>query len=132
MSVTRALIVVVILLAVALAGRLYRAWRTRLEDERPAHPLIPTSLRAGAHRTWVIFTSPYCATCGPVEARLRASDPSARVVKVDATREPDLADAFSVRSAPTVLLADGDGNVTARLVGATAVDNYVRRVPVGG
>ena len=132
MFVTRAVIVVVILLAVALAGRLYRAWRARLQDEKPVHPLIPTSLRAGAHRTWVIFTSPYCATCGPVEARLRASDPGARVVKVDATREPDLADAFSIRSAPTALLADGDGNVTARLVGAAAVDNYVRQAPVGG
>jgi hypothetical protein len=127
MSVTRALIVVVLLFAVALAGRLYRAWRTRLQDERPAHPLVPTSLRTGAHRTWVIFTSPYCATCGPVEARLRASDPGARVVKVDATREPKLAEAFSIRSAPTALLADGDGNVTARLVGAAAVNDCVRQ-----
>ncbi len=130
MSVTRVVIVVVILLAVALAGRLYRAWRARLQDERPVHPLIPTSLRAGANRTWVIFTSPYCATCGPVEARLRASDPAARVVKVDATREPKLADAFSIRTAPTVLLADGDGNVTARLVGAGAVDDHLRQAPV--
>lgn len=126
MFVTRAVIVVVIVFAIALAGRLYRAWRTRLQDERPAHPLIPTSLRAGAHRTWVIFTSPYCATCDPVEARLRASDPDARVVKVDATREPHLADAFFIRSAPTVLLADGAGNVTTRLVGAEAVADYVR------
>jgi len=132
MFVTRAVIVVVILLAVALAGRLYRAWRTRLQDERPAHPLIPASLRAGAHRTWVIFTSPYCATCGPVEARLRASDPAARVVKVDATRETQLADAFSIRSAPTVLLADSDGYVTARLVGAGAVDDHLRQAPVQG
>ena len=132
MFVTRALVVVVLLLAIALAGRLYRVWRTRLRDERPAHPLIPTSLRAGAHRTWVIFTSPYCATCGPVEARLRASDPGARVVKVDATRETELADAFFIRSAPTVLLANGDGHVTARLVGAEAVNNYVRQALVGG
>ncbi len=132
MSVTRAVIVVVILFAVALAGRLYRHWRTRLQDEKPVHPLVPDSLRAGADRTWVVFTSPYCATCGPVEARLRASDPGARVVKVDATREPTLADAFSIRSAPTVLLADGDGNVTARLVGAEAVNDYVRQAPVGG
>ncbi len=126
MSVTRAVVVVIILLAVALAGRLYRAWRARLQDEKPVHPLVPDSLRAGADRTWVVFTSPYCATCGPVEARLRASDPEARVVKVDATREPELADAFSIRSAPTVLLADGGGNVTTRLVGAEAVAAYVR------
>ena len=86
---------------------------------------MPESILAGAARTWVVFTSPYCATCGPVEARLRESDPGARVVKVDATREPHLAHAFSIRSAPTVLLADGAGNVTARLVGAEAVTEYV-------
>ncbi len=126
MLIGRAIVVIAILFAVALAGRLYRAWRARLQDEKPVHPLVPDSLRAGADRTWVVFTSPYCATCGPVEARLRASDPGARVVKVDATREPKLADAFSIRSAPTVLLADGDGNVTARLIGAEAVDDYLR------
>ncbi|MGI8809264.1 MAG: thioredoxin family protein [Acidimicrobiales bacterium] len=126
MLIGRAIVVIAILFAVALAGRLYRAWRARLQDERPAHPLVPTSLRAGADRTWVVFTSPYCATCGPVEARLRASDPGARVVKVDATRQPHLADAFSIRSAPTALLADAEGNVSARLVGAEAVEEYVR------
>jgi hypothetical protein len=121
----RGAVVIVILFAIALAGRLYRAWRVRLATTQPAHPLMPASLLAGADRTWVVFTSPYCATCGPVEARLRADDPDARVVKVDATREPHLADAFSIRSAPTVLLADGAGNVTARLVGAEAVDAYI-------
>src|SRR5690349_5185786 len=125
MFLARGVIVLVLLFAVALAGRLYRSWRTSVRDERPAHPLVPRSLLAGAARTWLVFTSPYCATCGPVEARLRASDPDARVVKVDATREPHLADAFSIRSAPTVILADAAGNVTARLVGAEAVESYV-------
>ena len=131
MFMARGVIVIVILFAIALAGRLYRAWRARLQDEKPIHPLVPDSLRAGADRTWVVFTSPYCATCGPVEASLRASDPGARVVKVDATREPHLAESFSIRTAPTVLLADVEGNVTARLVGAQAVDDYVRRPPSG-
>jgi hypothetical protein len=125
MFVVRGVIVIVILFAIVLAGRLYRRWRSGLQTTRPAHPLVPASLLAGAARTWVVFTSPYCASCGPVEERLRASDPGTRVVKVDATREPHLAEAFSIRSAPTVLLADGAGNVTARLVGAEAVDAYV-------
>ena len=127
MFLARGVIVLVLLFAVALVARLYRSWRLGIRTEQPDHPLVPASLLAGASRTWVLFTSPYCATCGPVEARLRASDPDARVVKVDATREPHLASAFSIRSAPTVLLADGAGNVTARLVGAEAVDSYVRR-----
>ena len=124
--IARAVVVLAILFAIALSARLYRSWRGRLQTEQPVHPLVPASLLAGAARTWVLFTSPYCATCGPVEARLRASDPEARVVRVDATQEPQLAGAFGIRSAPTVLLADGAGNVTARLVGAEAVDSYVR------
>ena len=131
MFLARAVVVIFILFAFALAGRLYRTWRRRLQMAPATHPLIPASLLAGATRTWVVFTSPYCATCGPVEQRLRAADPAARVVKVDATREPHLADAFSVRSAPTVLLADGQGNVTARLVGAEAVEDYVASGAIG-
>ena len=126
MFAVRALIVVALLFAVTLATRLYRQWRKGAQADRPRHPAVPMSLLEGAQRTWVVFTTPYCANCGPVEASLRASDPGARVVKVDATREPLLAQAFSVRSAPTVLLADGQGRVRARLVGADAVDAYVR------
>jgi hypothetical protein len=125
MILARGIVVLVLLFAVALAARLYRQWRTGLQTAPSNHPTVPEVLRAGAERTWVVFTSPYCATCGPVAARLEASDPGARVVKVDATREPHLADAFSVRSAPTALLADGKGRVQARLVGAEAVENYV-------
>ena len=123
MFLARAAVVVGILFAIALAARLYRSWRAGVRSDQPAHPLVPETLLAGAARTWVLFTSPYCATCGPVEARLRAT--GSHVVKIDATREPHLADAFSIRSAPTVLLADGAGNVTARLVGAEAVTEYV-------
>ena len=127
MFLARGIVVLAILFAVALAARLYRQWRAGVQAAQPEHPVVPASLREGAARTWVVFTSPYCATCGPVADRLQASDPDARVVKVDATREPHLADAFSVRSAPTVLLADGEGRVQARLVGAEAVAEYVGR-----
>lgn len=122
----RAIVVVALLFGFALARRLYRQWRTRIANDDAPQPRVPAALVEGAERTWVVFTTPYCATCGPVEERLRATDPSARVVKIDATREPHLADAFRVRSAPTVLLAGGDGHVRARLVGAAAVDAYVR------
>ena len=122
----RAIVVLGILFAIAAATRLYRHWRAGMVTARPMHPVVPASLRAGAVRTWVVFTTPYCASCGPVEARLRTTDPGARVVKVDATREPHLARAFSIRAAPTALLADDSGRVTARLVGAEAVEAYVR------
>jgi hypothetical protein len=123
----RALLAVLLVFAILFVARLYRARRARARaaDVRPdAYPLVPDALRAGAERTWVLFTSPYCATCGPAEERLRASDPGARVVRVDATREPLLAKAFHVRSAPTAVLADAEGRVQARLVGPEAVERW--------
>ena len=87
---------------------------------------MPASLLSPGEGTWLVFTTPYCATCGPVEERLRQADPARPVVRIDATREPNLAQAFHVRRAPTVLLADGEGEVKARLVGPEAVEAYVR------
>ncbi len=122
----RLLVVLVLAFAVLLVARLYRQWRHQVRTESPSTPLIPLSIRAGAERTWVIFTTPLCASCGPIEARLRAWEPGSNVVRIDATEQPQLSNAFKVRSAPTVLLADGDGRVQARLVGAEAFDRYVR------
>ena len=102
-------------------------WLSRVRHRGSGRDIgrLPVDLIAGAERTWVVFTTPYCATCGPVTERLRAADPTAKVVTVDATEEPALADAFRIRSAPTVLLSDAAGEVQARLVGATAVDDYL-------
>ncbi len=122
----RVIIVIALVLAFALARRLYAQWRAGLQRESRAVPRLPAELLDGADRTWVVFTTPYCATCEPVKQRLAAHDPDARVVTVDASREPLLAKAFHVRSAPTVFLADRAGDVQARLVGAGAVDAYVR------
>jgi len=124
MFLIRATVVVVLVFGVLLATRLYRTWRAGVVAERPDHPLVPVALRKDAARTWVVFTTTYCATCGPVEESLRASDPGARIVRVDATREPLLAQAFKVRSAPTAVLADADGEVQVRLVGAEAVHRW--------
>lgn len=119
------LLVVLALLAAFAAGRvLYARWRHRLASDDAPVPRLPGHIVDGADRTWVVFTTPYCGSCGPVTDRLRTGDPDARVVTVDATVQPDLADAFRIRSAPTVLLADGAGDVQARLVGAAAVDGY--------
>jgi len=124
MLLIRATVVLVLAFGVLLATRVYRTWRAGVVAERPDHPLVPVALRKNAARTWVVFTTTYCASCGPVEESLRASDPDARVVRVDATREPLLAQAFKIRSAPTAVLADADGKVQARLVGAEAVHRW--------
>ena len=122
----RLLVVIVLAFVVLLVARLFRGWRGRVRTETPAVPLVPLSIRGAAERTWVIFTTPLCASCGPIEASLRATDPHANVVRIDAIEQPRLSHAFKVRSAPTVLLADGEGRVTARLVGAEAFERYLR------
>src|SRR5437879_8687396 len=119
-------VVVVLLFAFVLARRLYLRWRAGLQGEQRTHPRVPASLLSPGEHTWLVFTTPYCATCGPVEERLRQAHPATPVVRIDATREPSLAQAFHVRRAPTVLLADGEGEVKARLVGPEAVEAYVR------
>ena len=126
----RLAVVVLFAAAFAAAAVLWRRRQASLQHgPAPAdHPPVPAALLDGADRTWVLFTTPLCAMCGPVEERLRATEPDANVVKVDATRRPDLAGAYSVRSAPTVLLADGEGRVQARLVGAAAVEQYLAGV----
>jgi hypothetical protein len=118
------LLIVAAVVFVVIAGKvIHRRWKVGLQ--RPvAHPRLPTELAGG----WVVFTTPYCATCEPVKEQLRAVDPSAPLHTVDATREPRLADAFKIRSAPTALLSDGRGEVRERLVGAAAVAAYAERV----
>lgn len=123
--IVRLIVVAVVVGLFAVAPTWYRSRRGRIERGPKTSPAVPAELLDGADRTWVLFTTPWCASCGPVEEQLRASDPGARVVKVDATRQPALAGTFSVRTAPTVLLADGQGQVQARLVGIEAVSRYV-------
>ena len=118
-------IVVAIVLGLVIAKRMYVQWQARQQVGPASSPKVPAALLDGADRTWVVFTTPYCASCGPVKEQLAEDDPAARIVTVDATREPHLADAFAVRSAPTVLLAGADGEVQARLVGAPAVRDYL-------
>ncbi len=103
--------VVACLVALFVLARMLHA-RHRRALQLPAEPgtRLPARLLGPARRTWLVFTTPYCASCGPVARRLEEIDPEASVVTVDATREPELARALSVRSAPTAVLADGDGS----------------------
>lgn len=92
---------------------------------RRAGASMPSRITGGADRTWVVFTTPWCATCDPVVEQLRAAEPSSRVVKVDSTVERSLADALGVRAAPTAVLARADGRVEVQLVGPDAVADYL-------
>lgn len=120
----RVAIVLVVLVVVVIGRRVYFQWRTRLARDDAPVPRLPDALLGDTERTWVVFTTPWCASCGPITADIAAADPTAHVVTVDATKEPALAGSFRVKSAPTVLLADGAGAVHARFVDATAVREF--------
>jgi hypothetical protein len=122
--ILRLAIVALVVLGLVVARALYRRWQHRVRNDVAPTPPLPGRIIDGADRTWVVFTTPYCATCGPVTAQLGDRDPSARVVTVDATVESELADALRIRSAPTAVLADASGEVQVRLVGAEAVRDY--------
>jgi glutaredoxin len=121
---TKALVVTAFVVAFVVARRWHLARAARLRADQAPVPTLPDSLVGDADRTWVVFTTRFCAQCGPVEALLRSREPDAQVVKVDAEREPALARAFRIQSAPTVLLANGAGVVQHRFVGADAVRSY--------
>jgi hypothetical protein len=119
--VTRVLVLLAVLAAIGGVALVYaRATRRDAERGGDGLPPLPGALLAGP-TTWVIFTTPYCASCAAVEAELHRAFPDDAVVTVDATIDVELADRYHVRRAPTVLRADARGAVTERLVGADAV-----------
>jgi hypothetical protein len=118
-----AVVAAIVLLTTLVRQALHR--RTSNVAPRRDGAALPARITAGADRTWVVFTTPWCATCDPVVDRLRRDEPGSRVVKIDATVERSLADALGVRSAPTTVLAGSDGIVQAQLVGAGAVGAYL-------
>jgi hypothetical protein len=86
-------------------------------------PALPDELSAANANgsSWVIFTTPLCVSCRQVEAELARSRPDDRVIMIDATAQPDLADRYGVKRAPTTIAADHRGRVVARLVGVEDV-----------
>jgi hypothetical protein len=80
---------------------------------------------------WVVFSTEYCAVCPAVVAEIESRRPGERVVVLDVAEHLDLASTYKVRRAPTVLRADGEGQVLARLSGVDAVRAELARVPAG-
>jgi len=117
-------VLAVVGLVVAVRVALDRRRRWSAEEALPG-ARFPAWVTEGADRTWVVFTTPYCASCGPIVEHLAVADPRARVVAVDASHDPGLARDFGVRRAPTVFEADGRGNPLRRFSGADAVREAV-------
>lgn len=113
------LLVVLAVIALFAVAKLAADRRRERQSVVAADEHLPVELR-GAR--WVVFTTPTCATCGPVLAHLRAGDDA--VTAVDATARTDLVDALGVRSAPTVLRADAAGRIELRLAGPRAATEF--------
>jgi hypothetical protein len=96
-------------------------WAARLAALRG-----PARAWTGKRPAWLVFTTPYCTSCGPTVERLRAGDPHNEVVAVDAFEAHALAAAYRIRSAPTALLVDASGEVRVRLTGPAAVARYLQ------
>jgi hypothetical protein len=118
--VTRLAVLVAVAIVVAA---LTWAWRRRqhAQQSHGAGRRVPAELLGPGDRTWVLFRTPFCATCGPAADRIRAFDPTATLVTVDASQRPDLVDELQISAAPTVLLARPGGQVELRLAGPRAV-----------
>jgi hypothetical protein len=71
--------------------------------------------------SWVVFTTEYCAVCPRIVDEIRTRRPGESVHVLDVADHTSLASIHRVRRAPTVLRADADGLVLARLSGADAV-----------
>jgi hypothetical protein len=69
--------------------------------------------------SWLVLTTPWCASCGPVVERLEAQG-ELPVVVVDVAERPDVSKALDVRQAPTVLRVGPTGEVLERRAGAGA------------
>lgn len=127
----RGIAVLFLVFLVVLAKRLIRQKLAARRRRRPQPgATLPSSITGGRDRTWVLFTTPFCATCSQVEAQLAMHNPGTTVVKVDATRDTQLASRFAVMTAPTLLLAARDGSVLGRYVGTEAAVKAARTITV--
>lgn len=83
-------------------------------------PSVP-SVHLDGRPVWLVFTTEYCAVCPKIVAEIRSRRSDDSVVVLDVADHLDLASAYKVRRAPTVIRAEADGSVIVRLAGADAV-----------
>lgn len=129
-----------LLAAVALpagAAAIGLAWKARTGRVRAAHDDGATrdlGLAAdalGDRATLVQFSTAYCSRC-PSTARQLASIAydyaGVRLVEVDLTHRPEVADRFHVLQTPTTLILDSRGTTTARIAGVPRAHDVRERL----
>lgn len=112
---------VLVTTAVALLARSRSGRAVRPGAGAPVSPAtLDTTESLGSAATFVQFSTEFCSKC-PGTRRLlgevAGTGSGVRVVDIDLTHRPDLADRFSILQTPTVLLLDHAGTVRSRFAG---------------
>lgn len=117
-------LVLVLVLAAVVAVVALRSRRPADAHRADGHR-VPAELLGDGDRTWIVFSTPYCATCGPVEAQLRQRFPTDDVRRADVEAFASTAAELGVRRAPTVVRVDQLGVVDLLLAGPEAVREHL-------
>lgn len=112
--IERLILALVLLAAGFVLCRLYTRWQLRRASSHALSDPLLIGLAPGVP-TIVYFTTPTCAPCRlqqtPTLQRLQQEMGDAlRVIRVDATENPDAADRWGVLSVPTTFVLDCNGN----------------------
>lgn len=138
--VLRALGVVVLVLALALAGRWWQRRDGRARSDAADPGLADHELEAlgldldGAEAGAVLLSSPTCASCEQVRrvlGQLTAERAGLRWVDVDAADHLELATRHRVRRVPTLLVVTPWGRVLGRASGVPSVEELRRLLDAG-
>lgn len=125
----RLLVLVAVVAATALVAWAWARWRRGGPVAAiDLAGVLPEGAGLAGSAGWLVLTTPWCATCGPVADALRAR--GHRVALVDVAEHAEVGRALDVRTAPTLLRVEADGTVAERHAGPAAVRAALGPSPV--
>lgn len=76
------------------------------------------------------FTAPWCSQCKAYSNVVKTvcSDHNITLEEVDCDESPDLAEQYHIRSVPTVISFDDEGNQLTRISGARTEDELINQL----
>jgi thioredoxin-like negative regulator of GroEL len=134
--IERALFVLILFAAgIAFYHLVVRRQKERARANVPVDPLL-TNCKPGVP-TIVYFTTPTCAPCRlqqtPVLEQLRREldDDHLRLIRVDATEDPEAAARWRVFSVPTLFVLDGEGQPRRVFNGVVGLETLRQELQAG-
>lgn len=121
------MLVRVLIVAALAALVVFAVLRTRrpVDSDVALGLRVPADLLARNRHTWIVFSTPYCATCGPAEVLLRERFPADDVRRAEVADWPETVEALGIRRAPTALRVDQAGAVEVMLAGPEAIRQHL-------